>query len=73
MTFFEMFGTVASALPVKKCLSIPLREVYLLSNFGRGSSSTSINMTDKSFSRENIFKNVIPSKAVTADLTEQFN
>ena len=47
MTFFEMFGTVALPVPVKNWLSITLREMYLLSKFGKLSSSTSRNMTDK--------------------------
>ena len=47
MTFFEMFGTVALLVPVKNWLSIPLREMYPLSKFGKRSSSTRRNMTDK--------------------------
>ena len=42
-----MFGRVALAVPVKNWLLIPLREVYLLSKFGKCSSSTSRNITDK--------------------------
>ena len=47
MMLFEMFGTVALPVPVKNWLSIPLRETYLLSKFGKLSSLTSRNMTDK--------------------------
>ena len=46
MMFFEMLCTVTLPAPVKERRSIPLREVYLLSKFGKGSSSTSRNMTD---------------------------
>ena len=44
--FFEMFCTVTLPVPAKKLWSIPLREVYLLSKFGKRSSLTSRNMTD---------------------------
>ena len=44
---FEMFGTVALPLPVKNRLSISLREVFLHSKFGKLSSLTRRNMTDK--------------------------
>ena len=47
MTFFEMFGTVTLPVPVKKWLSISLREVCLHSKFGKLSSLTRRNMTDK--------------------------
>ena len=47
MTFFEMLGTVTSAVPVKMCPPIPLQEVYLLSNFSKRNSSTSRKVTDK--------------------------
>ena len=47
MKFFKMFHTMTLPVPAKKCLSIPLREVYLLSKFDKRGSSTSINMADK--------------------------
>ena len=47
MTFLEKFGTAILSATVKKWLLIPLQEMYLLSKFGRCSSSTSRNMTDK--------------------------
>ena len=47
MTFFEMFGTVTLPVPVKNWLSISLREVCLHSKFGKLSSLTRRNMTDK--------------------------
>ena len=46
MMFFEMFCTVTLPVPAKKSRFIPLREMYLLSKFGKHSSSTSRNMTD---------------------------
>ena len=47
MTFFEVFGAVALPVPVKKRISISLRQVYLLSKFGKRSSSTRRNVTNK--------------------------
>ena len=43
--FFEMFGTVTIPVPLKNWMLIPLREMYLLSKFGKRSSSTSRSMT----------------------------
>ena len=47
MMFFEIFGTVTLPVPLKNWMLIPLREMYVLSKFGKRSSSTSRSMTDK--------------------------
>ena len=47
MTYFEIFGTVTLPVTVKNWLSISLWEVCLYSKFGKLSSLTRRNMTDK--------------------------